>query len=234
MLIQGIELLQKGYDEWNLYYFERAVEIFENVIEEKKDSYLPYYWKGVAQFHIATYYLYAREKDKADDIGKENINDAIETFEKALDLNKDEPESYALLATVIGMKIETSPFSAIWLGPKVMKYKDKAVELAPENPRVHYLTGVSYYHAPKMMGGGEKSLEHLLKAETLFEQEKQSPVISKTLPRWGYSACLVFIARVYRGQGTLDLAEKYYRKALAVNPNDILAREGIDELITIN
>jgi tetratricopeptide (TPR) repeat protein len=225
----GIDELNRGYDEWNIERFHRAEEIFEGASKRAPDNYLPYYWKGVAQFHMILFYYGDGKQPKDEGKREESIEAALATLEQAIALNADDSESYALLGVITGMKIAEKPVSAVWLGSKVMKYKKKALESDPENPRVHYLTGTSYYYAPGFLGGREKSLEHFLKAEELYEREMgagKDPV----QPQWGYSACLAFTAKVYAKAGEGERAEVYYTKALRVNPNDKLAQKGLAEL----
>jgi tetratricopeptide (TPR) repeat protein len=225
----GIDELQRGYDEWSIERFHRAEEIFEGAIKRTPDNYLPYYWNGVAHFHMILFYY--GDGEQAKDAGKrqEAIDAAITTLERAIALNDNDSESYALLGVIIGMKIAERPVSAVWLGAKVMKYKKRALELDPQNPRVHYLTGASYYHAPGILGGREKSLEHFLRAEALYEREimaRKDP----WQPQWGYSACLAFTAQVYAKAGDRERAVDYYTKAVRVNPNDKLAQKGLADL----
>jgi len=225
----GIEELQRGYDEWNIERFHRAAEIFEGAIAQAPANYLPYYWKGVAQFHMILFYYGDGERAKEEEKVKESLEAASATLEQVIALNENDSESYALLGVITGMKIAEQPVSAIWLGSKVMKYKKRALESDPENPRVHYLTGTSYYHASGILGGREKSLEHFLAAEKFYEQERgagKGPV----QPQWGYSACLAFTAKVYAKGGDEQRAEAYYIKALRVNPNDKLAQKGLADL----
>jgi tetratricopeptide (TPR) repeat protein len=225
----GIDEFNRGYDEWNVERFLRAAEIFGGAIEQGPDNYLPYYWKGVAQFHMILFYYGDGEQPKDKEKVKASIEAALATLEQAVALNANDSESYALLGVITGMKIAEKPVSAVWLGSKVMKYKKQALKSDPENPRVHYLTGTSYYHAPGILGGRGKSLEHFLKAEELYEREisaKKDPL----QPQWGYSTCLAFTAKVYVKTGDLERGEEYFRKALRVNPKDKLAKEGLADL----
>jgi tetratricopeptide (TPR) repeat protein len=225
----GIDEFNRGYDEWNGERFHRAAEIFEGAIAREPDNYLPYYWKGVAQFHMILFYYGDGEQPKDEEKVKALIDAALETLEQAVALNADDSESYALLGVITGMKIAEKPVSAVWLGSKVMKYKKQALASDPENPRVHYLTGTSYYHAPGILGGREKSLEHFLKAEELYEREVRAEK-GPLQPQWGYSACLAFTAKVYVKAGDFERGEEYFSKALMVNPQDKLARKGLEEL----
>ena len=228
-LQRGIDELNRGYDEWNGERFHRAAEIFEGAITRAPDNYLPYYWKGVAQFHMILFYYGDGEQPKDEEKVKESLEAALATLEEAVALNENDSESYALLGVITGMKIAEQPLSAIWLGSKVMKYKKRALESDPENPRVQYLTGTSYYHAPGILGGKEKSLEHFLKAEALYERERDAEK-DPLQPQWGYSTCLAFTAEVYVQAGEEERAEAYYTKALRVNPNDKLAQKGLADL----
>ena len=64
----------------------------------------------------------------------------------------------------------------------------------------------------------------MLKAEKLYatEAEKAGGPLE---PRWGRSSCLAFIGKTYDALGKPTEAEKYFRRALELNPQDRLARE---------
>ena len=69
------------------------------------------------------------------------------------------------------------PVSVFTQGPKVGKDRKKALALDANNPRVHYLTGVSFWFAPEILGGSDKALEHLKIAEALFEKEEKREAV---------------------------------------------------------
>jgi hypothetical protein len=64
-LRSGIQELHNGYNEWNVESFVHAKTLFDEAINREPDNYLPYYWKGVAQFHMVLFYLGEREKTGA-------------------------------------------------------------------------------------------------------------------------------------------------------------------------
>jgi tetratricopeptide (TPR) repeat protein len=107
--------------------------------------------------------------------------------------------------------------------------RSKALELDPTNPRVHYLTGMSFWYAPEILGGKDKALSHLLKAEQLFLREA-SEEHHPLDPRWGQDLCLAFIGDIYRNKKNISTAREYYQKALALNPEDPVAKNGIQKL----
>ncbi|MBN2382232.1 tetratricopeptide repeat protein [bacterium] len=234
MLEQGIIELEAAYNGWDINRFETGQGFFTQARDIAPDHYLPYYWLGVSHFFMTIYYRYAWPEDQNDKKALDHIEAGLIVLKQAIQKHAD-GESYALLATLIGMKIDLKPLTAIWLGPQVMTYKDKAQQLGPNNPRACYLLGVSYYYGPGFLGGKEKGLEHLLKAEELFKYESDQPYSTPALlPRWGRSTCLVFIARLYSQTGRLEQARSYYQKALIVNPNDLLARKELTRLIQKN
>jgi tetratricopeptide (TPR) repeat protein len=127
------------------------------------------------------------------------------------------------------MNIYQKPYFAPFLGPKVFKLIEAGLEIEPENPRIHYLIGVSYLFIPKYLGGAEKKgLTYLLKAHNFFEKEadiKPRPFE----PRWGHGTCLDFIGKAYIKLNKSKGAENYFKKALTINPKDKLAKSGLDE-----
>jgi len=227
---QGISEFEQAYDHWEVKRFEAADRFFEQAIKEAPDHYLAYYWKGVTHFFRTIYFRYALPADVNKKLAEHHIEAALDDLNAAIQRSED-GESYALLATLTGMKIDLKPWTAVWLGPQVMKYKEKAQTLAPDNPRAHYLLGVSYFYGPGFMGGKSKGLDHLLRAEKLFEGEASQPEEQPAIyPRWGQSTCLVFIARLYKDQSNRRQALRYYQKALTINPVDLLAQTELAQL----
>jgi tetratricopeptide (TPR) repeat protein len=162
---------------------------------------------------------------------KRLIKDAMTPLERAVERDEADAETYALLSVLTGIEIARKPVFAPMLGPRFLRHKKAAIDKGPENPRVHYLLGTSYYHGPDMLGGKEKALEAFLKAETLFAKQLQDPGGS-TQPLWGRSSCLTFIGKTYAHMGQVARAKEYYDKALSINPNDKLALECADQLGT--
>jgi tetratricopeptide (TPR) repeat protein len=115
----------------------------------------------------------------------------------------------------------------------VSKNIRKAQELSPQNPRVFYLVGMSYYHTPGILGGGfKKGLYYLQQAETLFWAEKKKNLKSH-IPQWGFSTCLSFIGNIYLKKDMLYEARQYYNKALKINPFDKQAKKGLEDIVKI-
>jgi tetratricopeptide (TPR) repeat protein len=131
------------------------------------------------------------------------------------------PESHALRSGLLGMMIGSSPVKGMTLGPKSGAQMERAVELAPNNPRVWVVRGIGAIHTPTMFGGGlDKSEEYLKKAIELFANDKPQP----PAPSWGLAEAHAWLGQVYRKQDKIDLARAEYQKALAIEPNDMWTR----------
>jgi tetratricopeptide (TPR) repeat protein len=135
-------------------------------------------------------------------------------------------ESHALLGTIYGMKIDGNLVRAAWYGPRVEKHRKAALEFGAENPRVRYLLGTCQFFTAKKPAAWREALATFLAAEKLFTAEAQRPT-APLEPRWGYTSCLTFIGRTYEQLGQRKEAEDYFRKALARQPSDHLAKKGL-------
>lgn len=213
-------------DAWDEEALRSAADGLADVAKERPESFEAQYWTGVAHFHVllrggkeAEYRVTTREARQA-------AEEADEALRRALSLRRDDAESHAMLGVLSGMRIGGNPVAALRHGREVMRHKREALEHGETNPRVHYLLGASYYHGPSLLGGRDKALEHLLRAEALYESEAGHEQ-NALQPAWGRGACLSFIARLHDERGDTKAAEEYYRKALDVNPRDRNALEAL-------
>ena len=225
-LINGIASLQKAYNEWDENEFQQSLLIFKEARGSFSNEGLAEYWCGTAYFFLSLHNLFSPGEKPDKTKGVENAKKGIEILTKSIELMPDFSESYAMRGVLRGILIKMKPFSVFTQGPKVGKDRDKALSLDEDNPRVHYLTGVSFWFAPEILGGPEKAMEHLLRAEILFEKEQQTKK-DKILPTWGQSTCLAFMGDIYMSQNQKDKAVNYYKKALNANPEDLLALKGL-------
>ena len=221
----GIVEFTAAYQAWDATGFARAAGTFAKACTKQPDSGTNFYWKGVAEFHRLLHLLGSPTNQTE---AMEALQKTITTLTTAVKLDGSNAESHALLGTVYGMSIAENPLRAMWLGSRVMSEQEQALQCGSSNPRVQYLLGMSHYHAPKMWGGKTKALECLLKAERLFTVEAEQPA-GPTEPRWGRSNCLAFIGKTYDALGKPAEAEKYFRKALEVNPHDKLAQAELEK-----
>jgi tetratricopeptide (TPR) repeat protein len=228
LTLTGIREFTAAYQAWDKAGFAKSSALFEQACRQAPESGTSCYWKGVAEFHLLLQLLGSPQASTNRAEVTKAINTTIEALTRAVKLDDRDAESHALLGTVCGMSIAMSPARALWLGPRVSKHQKKALLHGPQNPRVQYLIGMSHYHAGAFGGGKKAALECLLTAEKLYaaEAEKTADPLE---PRWGRSSCLAFIGKTCDALGKPADAEKYYRKALALNPQDQLAREELEK-----
>jgi tetratricopeptide (TPR) repeat protein len=226
LLSQGITKFRKGIREWDGKKMTEAVAVFRRAADAAPREAAPYYWRGVSEFHLLLH-LAGRSEENTTSAMKERLASSIKSLRKALKLDTSDGEIHAILASLLGMRIAHNPLSALTLGSKVKRHQKKALRLDPENPRVHYLMGSAKFHAPGIFGSKKKALKYFLKAEKFYKEER-SRERDALAPRWGYGDCLAFIARTYEALDKPQKAKVYYRRALKVNPDNRLAREGVE------
>ncbi|MGM0442792.1 MAG: tetratricopeptide repeat protein [Fibrobacterota bacterium] len=217
----GAQSLQSAFDS---AYAQWSDTLFREVEKQAENNL---YWRSVAGFHRVNFYLYGFDRDR-------NKKKALRCMDRVLtDLQRipsgapHRAELFALRATLRGIRITLRPLSGPVAGPKVQQDLDRAMAADSTNPRVLYLLGVSYYHMPKLFGGGfEKSRPYLLRSVRFFAEERNRG----TETRWGYSTALSFLGEIHVKQGQYAAARGWYTKALKVNPRDGLARRGLAQL----
>jgi tetratricopeptide (TPR) repeat protein len=224
-LASGVQAFNTAFEAWSYEGFVASAERFAAEARLAPASFPAFYWQGVATFHAA---LCAGASDGAADRRRAaaRLREAGSAFESALRLKPDDAECHALMSSVIGMEIARHPASALWRGPRVLRHQRLALRNGPDNPRVHYLIGCGYYHAPSILGDRQQALAHFLKAEPFFDREAEEPA-DPLQPRWGRSSCLTFIGSLHEASGDRGKAEQYYRKALRANPHDRLAQQAL-------
>lgn len=226
-MADGFSRFEKAYSAWSDTQFVAVARFYGARERAYPGCYLPAYWQGVIHFYLVSYYLFGYEKDIDKRRAALYIDSALTCLKRAERLSPGNAEITALTGTLYGIAIYLNPLKAVTLGSAVLKATKKAASADSVNPRVYYLTGMSYYHTPRLMGGGfETGLKYLLKADTLFERES---IESKDnlKPRWGHSTCLGFAGNIYLKKGMRADAETYFKKALAINPEDKIARKGL-------
>ena len=228
LTIIGVKEFTAAYQEWDAAGFGKAAKLFDQACRQAPELGTNAYWQGVAEFHRLLYLLGTPEPQTNRSEAAKTLNTTIAALTRAVTLNERDAESHALLGTVCGMSIAMSPPRALWLGPRVSKHQRKALQYGPANPRVQYLLGMSHYHAGAFGGGKKEALACLLKAEKLYAEEARNPA-GPLEPRWGRGSCLAFIGKTYDALGQPANAEKYFRRALELNPQDRLARGELEK-----
>ena len=222
----GIAEFTAAYQAWDGHRFAAAAELFRQVTTNAPGSSTNFYWLGAAQFHRMLQ-LRSLPASRTNMLAATAAMDAaMAALSSAVKLDERYAESHALLGTLYGMKIDGNWVRGARFGPRVQKHCKQAMEFGADNPRVRYLLGTCQFHTAKKPAAQREALASFLAAEKLFVAEAQR-ASGPLEPRWGYSTCLTFIGRTYELLGERAKAEGYFRQALAQQPTDHLAKEGL-------
>lgn len=188
---------------------------------------MPAYWEGFADYRLTVFYNRIQNTVDAQKFAKHGVA----ALEKAIVLDPNSSESYALLATLEGMLIQYDPMSGPILGPRASGHFQKAIALNDQNPRAYFLKAISTLFKPKMYGGGaEYALVDFQKALKLFESESQTDFSNTVHPDWGRLDCHVFYAQALLQTGEPEKARSTLEAALKIDPNHRFAKYSLEKL----
>ncbi len=211
LLLHSKHSLNEAIDAWNEGAMLSARAQFERLLKIDPASFLCRYYIAYANYRLASFYHAQQDNDKFDKV----VDDAIDHLQKALDLNSEFADGYALLSSMYGEKIAVSPIKSVYYGPKAGTAMSKALEIEPNNPRAYLMNGISKYYTPKLFGGGtENAMEALQKAAQCFKTYKSK---SELYPDWGERETYAWLGIITKDNGDLLQARKYYEQALAID-----------------
>ncbi|MGB7748067.1 MAG: tetratricopeptide repeat protein [Verrucomicrobiia bacterium] len=222
----GVVEFTAAYQAWDGARFGVAVNLFQQACTPATATATNYYWLGTAEFHRMLQLLGLPESQANKHAAKDALDAAVVALTQAVKLDGSHAESHALLGTLYGMKISENMLRAVWLGPHVQQEFKLALTNGTNDPRVQYLLGMSQFYTARRTASRHEALATLLTAEKLFEAEARTPA-APLEPRWGHDSCLTFIGSSYEKLGQRTEAENYFRKALALHPQDSLAQAGL-------
>ncbi len=213
MIISGKDQIESAIQHWNAQEMLTSRAHFERALSLEKKGWLIHYYIAYCNDNLVNYWMGKNEMDQA----KTYINDGINHLESSIKLNEQFGESHAMLSSLYGRKIAVMPWAAMYYGPKSGKIMGKALEVEPENPRIHLIMGISAYHTPVAFGGGsEKAKTHLNDAIIFFENDTSDPI----MPTWGHSDAYTWLGIIEQESGNKSQAKSLYKKALDINPNN--------------
>ena len=105
-------------------------------------------------------------------------------FEKVKQLSPEGEETYILAALIANARLVIDGANRWKEYGKIFDDNlAKATAINPNNPRIHYLKGMSVFFTPKMFGGGAKKAKPLFEtAKPLFAAQDISSILK---PIWG-------------------------------------------------
>lgn len=128
-----------------------------------------------------------------------------------------DPDSLALQAGLLGLRIGFDPSLGMTLAPRALGLLGEAKGLAPRNPRVRFFEGLHLLHTPEAFGGGPTAgLPALRMAAELAATEPKDP--DAWAPAWGRAEALAWLAMTEAELGQRTQAEGHLSEALAMDP----------------
>ena len=193
-----------------------AGALAERALAAFPDDPLLLHYRGYAVYREAV----LRRERQGEDVDA-LLDEAQKLLERSAEL-QPLPETYAVLASVLGQKIGSNPLRGMILGPRSNAAMDRALELGPENPRAWLMKGISAIFTPRLFGGGlERAEEALRQALAHFETDSPAP----PAPAWGHDEAWAWLGEVYRRTDRHAEAREAYMKALEIEPQNGWVRE---------
>jgi tetratricopeptide (TPR) repeat protein len=143
------------------------------------------------------------------------LNDAVSRVQRLIVDEGRDAEAYVLLASLYGAQISLAESKGMTLGVRSSEALERAVRLAPENPRVHLQQGINAFNTPAVYGGGNDRAERSLRrSQDLFARQP----VEAPWPNWGRFDSHAWLGQVLQRKGDRAAARAEYDKALAIAP----------------
>ncbi|RMF99299.1 MAG: tetratricopeptide repeat protein [Gammaproteobacteria bacterium] len=147
---------------------------------------------------------------------KRRLNQCIDELKTLLRERPAEPEFLALLATCYGTSSALYMLRAATRGMAADRALRRALQLAPDNPRVRLQEGISLLYRPAAFGGDPAKAAAALRAAIDAFETWDAPTPQH--PRWGQAEAWLYLARAWRRLDRLEDARSALQRALAIAP----------------
>ena len=186
--------------------------------DEAKDGMKGYY-AGLAGYRL-TLVETARDKTRARSAAEgcvSSLDGALRASPAAVPA-----ESMALQSACLEELAELSPpLRSPFAGSKSKSQMEKALRMAPRNPRVLLLDAIVAFERAPNGAEGERALGKLKKAIVALENERQEVVHT---PAWGLAEAYTYLGRMYLDKGDPVKARDALERALLAAPEFQQAR----------
>jgi len=167
----------KALELWGQGKTEESTSLFERIASVEKDNWLPNYYIALMN---STSAIGMKDKEK--------MTAMVEKAQKALDIEllktPDNPELLVVQGLIHTVWLVFDPMTnGQKLSPKIMELYEKALVIAPNNPRVVLSKAEFEIGAAAFWGADTKPMcDELKRSIPLFENEKLATPFS---PKWG-------------------------------------------------
>ncbi len=190
----------------------------ESVLPKGADSALARYQLGFANYRLGLLLMQSKDSAAAD-----AFSDCAEELDEAVEVNEQFADAYALQSACYGSLAGLQAWKAMVYGSQSDAKLDKALELAPLNPRVVLLDGLADQKKRKALGAQSK----IKRAVELFEAPAE-PAAGE--PNWGAAEAYLYLGRGLMQTGDTLGARNALERALIIAPEFAAARRELQRL----
>ncbi len=210
-IINGKTILTRAIHSGDISGLERARAVFRAMSEAHPNHTLALYYIAYADYRIIP--LLREQPAKA----MPYIDEAIASLEKAVALDDEFAEAYALLAGCYGWKINFDQRLGRELGGRAGDAMRRALELEPENPRIVLLKAISDYYTPPEYGGSRKRAQEGFQAAAALFRSRQP--VAGPAPDWGRDEVHAWLGLAYMENEDWRQAQEQFDAALKISPD---------------
>ena len=158
-------------------------------------------------------------KRRHERIRKPLLEEAEALMKARIEADPNDAEAHLILSQVYQGRI-TGTMSGMRFGRRAGETRDRALELAPGDPRALYLKGVSQLMAPGPFGNREEARRNLEAAVARFAEGAPEGVFW-----WGEPEAHAFLGLSHARENERDQARAAYERALELEPGFDWVRE---------
>lgn len=212
---KNLQAATNAYDEKALIKVRGE---FERILQLKKHDWIVNYYLAYIDYSIAFSYMGGKNADN-EKVKKFNES-ALALLDKSILVRDDFADSYVLrLAANFNRWVYEQDKMADIIAQSD-EAKKKAETLDPNNPRLHFMNGMSAFYTPSAFGGGmDKAIPLFEKSYEIFKTRVEK---EPYYPDWGKDLTYGFLAIAYEKRdddGDKEKAKKIYEEGLKEFPD---------------
>ena len=195
-----------------------------NPASDEKDAEWRSYYSALLAYRLAL--LAQNDETRAWPYTERCVDD----LNHALVLDTASAEALALQSACLALQSRLDPWRSPFAAPLSRARIDKALRLAPRNPRVLLLGARSAYDRPQLFGGDrQQGFDLLQRAASAFERQRAH---AGGWPDWGAADAFTDLAKDYLTRGDAVAARNVLERALLVAPHFAQARQLMAQIVS--
>lgn len=200
------------------------VGTMQNAVAKGEGNALADYQRGLAQYRLGQ--VLAAASDGAAATAFTNCTDSLS---RAIDADKRSAEAYALQAACYDSLGAVKGWKAVVDVPLGTSRLEKAVKLAPANPRVVLIDALYDYERSRASGSDrQQACAKFARAAKLFETTSET---APRVPSWGGADAYLYVGRCLREGGDVLGARNALERALIIAPDFAAARQELRNVV---